>query len=287
MSKTTIFLNQSTLTDLFTIVYVLVDDYLLASVTADNFTLPQQEDQKGSYAELMTIALVGDVLGKAAPTGPARLLKQAYTGSWFDFIKVEYSQLFPVLPDRTRYHRILNHLERIFADFALRFPPQQTADEANYIIDSKALPICKGVRWGRPRAMTEADSGRGSLGMFYGFKLHAIVDDKGLICRFAVVPANAADPTVAEPLLAASSAFVLGDKGYPGCGVYAQPKANERQPRLWGNAFSWVRKTIETVFSSLVRSRHLVLGQLNSFRSIRARVCRKIAAHNLAWFLLH
>jgi len=49
MSKTTIFLNQSTLTDLFTIVYVLVDDFLLASVTAGNFTLPQQEDQKGSY----------------------------------------------------------------------------------------------------------------------------------------------------------------------------------------------------------------------------------------------
>ncbi len=275
MSKTTIFLNQSTLTDLFTIVYVFVDDYLSASITAGNFTLPQPEDQKGSYAELMTIALVGD------------LLKQAYAGSWFNFIKVEYRQLFPVLPDRTRYHRILNHLERIFADFALRFPPQQATDETSYIIDSKALPICKGVRWSRPRAMTEADSGRGSLGMFYGFKLHAVVDNKGLICRFAVVPANAADPTVAAPLLAGGNAFVLGDKGYPGCGVYAQPKVNERQPRLWGNAFSWVRKTIETVFSSLVRSRHLVLGQLNSFRSIRARVCRKIAAHNLAWFLLH
>ncbi len=30
MPKTTIFLKQSTLSDLFTIVYVLVDDYLLA-----------------------------------------------------------------------------------------------------------------------------------------------------------------------------------------------------------------------------------------------------------------
>jgi hypothetical protein len=28
-------------------------------------------------------------------------------------------------------------------------------------------------------------------------------------------------------------------------------------------------------------------GQLNSFSSIRASVCRKIAAHNLAWFLTH
>jgi hypothetical protein len=48
-----------------------------------------------------------------------------------------------------------------------------------------------------------------------------------------------------------------------------------------------VRKTIERVFSLLVRSRNLALVQLNSFRSVCVAVCRKIAAHNLAWFLLH
>lgn len=275
MSKTTIFLNQSTLTDLFTIVYVLVDDYLKSSVSAGHFSLPQQEKQKGSYAELMTIALVGE------------LLKQAYSGDWFDLVKVEYQKLFPVLPQRTRYYRIMVNLERVFADFALRFPPQQVLSDASYIIDSKPLPICKGARWGRSRAMTEADSGRSSLGLFYGFKLHAVVDPKGLICRFAIAAANEHDATLAKDLLADTEAFVLGDKGYAGCKVYAQPKNNERHPRLWSPAFAWVRKTIETVFSSLARSRHLVLGQLNSFRSIRARVCRKIAAHNLAWFLLH
>ena len=123
MSKTTIFLKQSTLSDLFTIVYVLVDDYLLASVATGTFTLPQQDDQKGSYSELMTIALVGE------------LLKQPYAGNWYELIKVEYASLFPVLPDRTRYHRILNKLERIFADFALRFPPQEVSEAATYIVD--------------------------------------------------------------------------------------------------------------------------------------------------------
>ncbi len=144
MSKTTIFLKQSTLSNLFTIVYVLVDDYLRASAVAGTFVLPQQDDQKGSDAELMSIALVGDVLGKTAPPGPARLLKQPYAGNWFEFIKVEYASLFPVLPDRTRYYRILTKLERIFADFALRFPPREVSAQATYIIDSKALPICLG-----------------------------------------------------------------------------------------------------------------------------------------------
>ena len=275
MSKTAIFLHQDTLSDLFTLVFVFVDDYLLAAQREGVFELPKAENQKGSYSELMTIALVGE------------LLKQRYSGDWFELVKSEYRHLFPVLPDKTRYYRIQNNLERIFADFALRFPPDVVTEWSSYVIDSKAIPICKGVRWTRPRKMTEASSGQGSLGKFYGFKLHAITSPQGCICRFAIMPAHEADPTVARELLHGTSAFVLGDRAYQGCGVYAQPKVDFKYPRLWSAAFAWVRKTIETVFSSLVRSRNLALGQLNSFRSVRTAVCRKIAAHNLAWFLLH
>jgi hypothetical protein len=275
MKRPTIFLNQSTLTDLFTIVFVFVDDYLIALEREGVCELPKMDNQKGSYSEIMTIALVGE------------LLKQRYLGDWFDFVKVEYRQLFPKLPDRTRFYRIQNNLERIYADFALRFPTQLDGELESYIIDSKALAICKGARWDRPRAMTEASSGYSSMGMFYGFKLHGVVNEQGLFCRFLVAPAHVADQEAARCLLAASEAFVLGDKNYHGCGVYAQPKANFKHPKPWSSAFSWVRKTIETVFSSLVRSRNLALVQLNSFRSVRAAVCRKIAAHHLAWFLLH
>lgn len=68
----------------------------------------------------------------------------------------------------------------------------------------------------------------------------------------------------------------LGDKNYHGCGGYAQPKENFKHPEPWSSAFSWVCKTIETVVSSLVRSRNLGLVQLNAFRSIRPSVCRKL-----------
>ncbi len=92
---------------------------------------------------------------------------------------------------------------------------------------------------------------------------------------------------VARCLLTDTTALVIGDKGYAGCQVYTQPKANELPPKVWTPALAWLRKSIESVFSSLLRSRHLLTGQLNSFWSIRASVCRKIAAHNLAWFLTH
>lgn len=219
----------------------------------------------------MTIALVGE------------LQSQNHSGTWFAFIKNQYRTLFPVLPHKTRYYRILKNLERVFADFALRF----SHGDDLHVIDSKPVPICKGARWGRPRAMTEATSGKSSLGMFYGFKLHAVTTQQGLICRFAITPANVHDVTVAQGLLADSAAVVIGDKGYAGCGVYAQPKDNACHPRMWTQALGWLRKSIETVFSSLLRSRNLLSAQLNSFWGIRASIFRKVAAHNLAWFLTH
>lgn len=131
MSSTPHFQGQSTLSELFTVVYVMVDDYLKRSVEVGRFSLPTAENQKGSYAELMTIALVGE------------LRSQDHVGDWFDSVKVEYAALFPLLPHRTRYYRVMKQLERIFADFALRFSVADTL----HVIDSKPLPICKGVRW--------------------------------------------------------------------------------------------------------------------------------------------
>ncbi|WP_407542621.1 transposase (plasmid) [Deinococcus radiomollis] len=227
--------------------------------------------------ELMTIGLVGDLLGAASQQ------------KWVAQVRFTYRAPFPCLPDRTRYLRIQLNLEGIYADLALRLPHPD--DDTVYVIDSKPLPICAGARYRRPRAMSEAASGRGGhagyskKGRFYGFKLHGVIDDHAMIVRFAITPANVSDPPMARALLNEGEAIiVIGDRGYQGCGVYAQPKCNSLQPRLWWGAMRWVRKTIETVFSRLDRSFHLMSPQLNSFRSIRAHVCRKIAAHNLALF---
>jgi hypothetical protein len=55
-------LSRHTVTEIFTAVYVLVDDYLEASVKQGRFRLPDKPNQKGSYSELFTIALVGELI---------------------------------------------------------------------------------------------------------------------------------------------------------------------------------------------------------------------------------
>jgi hypothetical protein len=91
--------------------------------------------------------------------------------------------------------------------------------------------------------------------------------------------------------------LVLGDKAYVGCGIFTPPKKrpcpkvhlmvkkNTKLPVPWLKLMDSARKLIETVFSSLTRGHFLVLNQLNSFWSVRASVCRKIAAHNLGLWL--
>ena len=108
------------------VVYVLVDDYLKAAEAGGSLSLSRSEQQKGSYSELMTIALVGD------------LLNQTDVGLWFNLVKREYKELFPVLPDESRYYRVLNNLERIWADFALFLTAQH--ELLAYSVDSKPLP---------------------------------------------------------------------------------------------------------------------------------------------------
>ena len=275
MSRTRTLLEHHSVVDLFTMVYVAVDDYIQNSLQHHRFTLPESSNQKASYSELMTISLMDD------------LLAQPYSGNWFEWVKHEYANLFPSLPDLTRYYRVLGNLERIFADFALVLS-NSLQDDTTYSIDSKPIPICKYKRRNHPRAQGEAARGYGTQGAVFGFKLHAITNNAQMVCRFAIVPANFADPTMGQALLHTEYdelERVLGDKAYVGTGAWTPPRRNAKIPGPWTLWMDNARKLIETVFSSLTRTGHLVLGQLNSFRSVRAKVCRKVAAHNFARWL--
>ena len=60
-------LSQDTVEDLFALVYVYIDDYLKAAARSGLFALPNEPHQKGTCAEIMTIGLVGDLLGEPEP----------------------------------------------------------------------------------------------------------------------------------------------------------------------------------------------------------------------------
>jgi hypothetical protein len=254
---------EHNLEELFLHVYVFVDDWLKANEA--RFALPKQASQVASYSELFSIALVGEIVA------------QPYESVWYWLVKQNHQDLFPRLPDYTRYHRMVRNAERLWAELARSVLHE--SDLAR-LIDSKPLPIAKGKRheWAK---LPEARRGFSTLGPMFGFKLHAIVNLEGLFERWGFASANESDVTIGQELLEGLEAIiVLGDKAYLGSSATTPRRKNMAQ-NSWSKLLSRTRKRIESSFSVLVRSLHLHVAQVKTFRSLRAKVNLKIAAYNL------
>ena len=258
--------------DLFLTVFVYIDDWLKPYQKL----LPQQPAQKASYSELLTIAIVGEILA------------QPHESTWYWIVNqlfrpVESAlELFPKLPHYTRYHRILRNAERLVAKLALSV----LGDDRIHLIDSKPLPVAnpkspflgKRSSWSR---FPEARKGFGTMGMVFGFKLHALTSLDGLFERWAFAAANHTDVRLARELIEGlEGQLVLGDKAYIGTGVLTPKRSNMTHGsneavfvrpwggEVWTNSLDRARKRVESSFSTLVRSLTLHAAQVKTFLSL-------------------
>lgn len=224
---------QYRLEDLFLTVFVYIDDWLKPYQSL----LPQQSTQKASYSELqgrtlrVTIAIVGEILA------------QPHESTWYWIVNQLFRELFPKLPHYTRYHRILRNAERLVAKLALSVLPASRI----HLIDSKPLPVAKGKRssWSK---FPEARKGFSTMGMVFGFKLHALTNIEGLFERWAFAAANHPDVRLARelvdpksPPLGLEGQLVLGDKAYIGTGVLTPKRSNMKGDEVWTESLDRVR----------------------------------------------
>jgi len=85
------------------------------------------------------------------------------------------------------------------------------------LIDSTTLKVCHIKRERQNRVFRgTATKGCGTLGWFFGFKLHLIINDKGEIISFVITQGNVDDrqPLKLESFIRAVSGKLYGDKGY-------------------------------------------------------------------------
>jgi hypothetical protein len=84
-------------------------------------------------------------------------------------------------------------------------------------IDSKPLVVCHNKRIkGHKVFAGKAQRGKSSTGWFFGFKLHAVVNQMGQLVVFQITPGNKMDNNrdVLGGLTAHLKGFLYGDKGY-------------------------------------------------------------------------
>jgi hypothetical protein len=84
-------------------------------------------------------------------------------------------------------------------------------------IDATTLDVCDNRRIPQHRVfagLAERGTLRASMGWFFGFKLHLIVNDRGEILNLALTPGNVDDRTPVPDLAHELFGKLFGDKGY-------------------------------------------------------------------------
>jgi hypothetical protein len=82
-------------------------------------------------------------------------------------------------------------------------------------VDSTALPVCRNQRIHQHKVFLElAARGKTTLGWFYGFKLHLIVNDCGELLACQLTPGNVDDRKPLPTLVQRLFGKLFGDKGY-------------------------------------------------------------------------
>lgn len=84
-------------------------------------------------------------------------------------------------------------------------------------VDSTPIRVCNNKRVKRNKVFKGiAEVGKSTMGWFYGFKLHIVINDKGEILNFAITQANVDDrqPLKNENFLKAVFGKLFADKGY-------------------------------------------------------------------------
>lgn len=82
-------------------------------------------------------------------------------------------------------------------------------------IDSTPLEVCANHRIKAHRVFAGlAKRGKTSLGWFFGFKLHLVVNDRGELLGFALTPGNVDDRQAVPKLAQRLFGKLFGDKGY-------------------------------------------------------------------------
>ncbi len=134
---------------------------------------------------------------------------------YLDFVCVYLTDLFPEL---ISYERFVERPKRLFLPLVLflKYKGLGKCTGINFI-DSTKLEVCEIQREKEHRVFLGlAEKGKTTMGWFFGFKLHLIINDKGEILSFYLTKGNVDDRDIRVLSDITKDVFgkLFGDRGY-------------------------------------------------------------------------
>lgn len=125
------------------------------------------------------------------------------------------TQLRAEFPHLVSYNRFVELMPRVLLPLAVYLHTQLGPCTGISFVDSTSLHVCHNARIRQHRVFAvDARRGKTSVGWFYGFKLHLVVNDRGELLAFCLTPGNVDDRRPVPRLVRRLFGKLFGDRGY-------------------------------------------------------------------------
>lgn len=183
-----------------------VDDFYKMITTWSEHQLLGQSNRPGpkpklSVSEIMTIIIYFHM-------SRYRDFKTYYTQYVQRHLRSEF-------PELVSYNRLVELMPMTLLPLCLYLDVRMGAVTGISFIDATPLPVCHNRRIERHKVFAGlAARGKTSMGWFFGFKLHLVVNDQGELLAFYLSAGNIDDRTPVPKLARRLFGKLFGDKGY-------------------------------------------------------------------------
>ena len=137
---------------------------------------------------------------------------RTFKASYTEYVAVYLRGEFPGL---VRYPRFVSVMPSVLVPLCAYLDTCRGTCRGLSLVDSTPLAVCHNRRIKRhPVFAGLAERGKNSVGWFYGFKLHVVVNDQGNLLAYALTPDNVDDRRPVPQMAQGLFGKLIGDKGY-------------------------------------------------------------------------
>ncbi|ORU95050.1 MAG: transposase [Cycloclasticus sp. symbiont of Bathymodiolus heckerae] len=234
-----------------------------------------------TMSEIMTIII-------AFHSSNHRDFKNYYTG----FVARFYKDYFPELLSYTRFLAVM---PKALTPLCAYFTHIKGKPTGISFVDATSIKVCHNLRIERHKTFAGiAKRGKGTMGWFYGFKLHIIVNHVGDILAAKITPANVDDRKPVPELAKEMSGKLYADKGYiskalsanlfdKGVELVTNVKKNMKKKLLsaWDKAMLSRRFIIETINDQLKNITQIEHSRHRSMHGFMLNIIAGLIAYSL------
>jgi Transposase DDE domain len=131
------------------------------------------------------------------------------------YIKHVCEHLTDYFPNLVSYNRMVELMPNVLTACLYYLSSRRGKMSGISFVDSTAIPVCHPKRITRNKVFkSTAKLSKSSMGWFFGFKLHLIINDCGEILSCKITPGNVDDRTHLPSMAQGISGKMFGDKGY-------------------------------------------------------------------------